>query len=68
MATMTAAELLSQQAKQLPESIALEVLDFMEFLKTKRDRRQPNEETLAALKTETFSRANSFQELLNEAD
>lgn len=43
---MTAAQVLSEQAKTLPEDIAREVLDFMEFL---RQKRQPNQETIDAI-------------------
>ncbi len=35
---MNTAELIYQEAKSLPEAEAREVLDFMEFLKTKRQR------------------------------
>lgn len=43
---MTAAQVLSEQAKTLPEDIAREVLDFMEFL---RQKRQPNQATIDAI-------------------
>jgi hypothetical protein len=36
MGMMTAADILSERAKALPEDIAREVLDFMEFLSMKR--------------------------------
>jgi hypothetical protein len=52
MGTMTAAERLSEQAKTLPESLAVEVLDFMEYLQAKLARKQPNKTTIEAINSD----------------
>lgn len=51
MSTMTASELLSEQAKTLPENLAMQVLDFLEYLKAKQ-LKQPNQQTIDAINDE----------------
>ncbi|WP_298612999.1 DUF2281 domain-containing protein [uncultured Thiothrix sp.] len=48
MSTMTASELLVEQAKTLPENLAMQVLDFLEYLKAKQ-LKQPNQTTIDAI-------------------
>ena len=45
---MTASELLVEQAKTLPENLAMQVLDFLEYLKAKQ-LKQPNQTTIDAI-------------------
>lgn len=57
MSTMTASELLVEQAKTLPENLAIQVLDFLEYLKAKQ-LKQPNQTTIDAInddETETVT-------------
>lgn len=82
MGIMTTADVLAERAKQLPEDIAREVLDFMEFLSHKRQHQQPaegyvceygyshtpNQETIDAINTpdSELLHYNSFADFLEE--
>jgi hypothetical protein len=65
---MTTAEILSEEAKTLPDDLAREVLDFMEFLRQKRH--VPNQATIEAINTpdEEMQEYATFGDFLKELD